>query len=127
MKVAPATSGERPRAENGNVKISFKGLFRKYLKIFFRKYLKRKCFRKFPEKIFQRHFLNAQEMKQKIIYLRTRSLGARWAPTSRPVGHPDPRTHQPQPPTPDPGRLWALFLSLPLAAQRSAQRYERTE
>ena len=82
MKVAPATSGERPRAENGNVKISFKGLFRKYLKIFFRKYLKRKCFRKFPEKIFQRHFLNAQEMKQKIIYLRTRSLGARWAPTS---------------------------------------------
>ena len=34
MKVAPATSGERPRAENGNVKISFKRLFRKYLKIF---------------------------------------------------------------------------------------------
>ena len=42
------------------------------------------------------------------IYLLYRSLGSRWAPTSRPAA----RTPDPGPPTPDPGRLWALRACL---------------
>ena len=49
---------------------------------------------------------------QHVKYVKTRSLGARWAPTSRPAartprptGPPDPRTpdHQPRTPNPRPG------------------------
>ena len=58
---------------------------------------------------------------QHVKYVKTRSLGARWAPTSRPAartpgptGPPDPGppTQDPGPPTPEPGRLWALRACL---------------